>query len=90
MTTSGHQWLSLLATQRSWPTGPCHIESGVKPVGMRIGGLVVIKESALPCLPHLSSLIINESEAGALLDVSAKFEGADADINWNVDLTPLF
>ncbi|MGY9079202.1 MAG: PfkB family carbohydrate kinase, partial [Candidatus Nanopelagicales bacterium] len=38
----------------------------------------------LPCLPHLSSLIINESEAGALLDVSAKVEGADKDINWNL------
>ena len=45
---------------------------------------VVTKELVLPCLPHLSSLIINESEAGALLDESAKVEGADANINWNV------
>jgi sugar/nucleoside kinase (ribokinase family) len=39
-------------------------------------------ELITPCLPHLSSLIINESEAGALLGISAKVEGTDAPLDW--------
>ncbi len=41
------------------------------------------RELVLPCLPHLSFLIINESEAGALLDESIKVAGPDAHVDWN-------
>jgi sugar/nucleoside kinase (ribokinase family) len=40
------------------------------------------KALVLPCLPYLSSIIINESEAGALVDIPFKVEGADSDVDW--------
>ena len=40
------------------------------------------KELVLPCLPYLSSIIINESEAGALVDIHFKVEGADSEVDW--------
>jgi len=42
------------------------------------------RELLLPCLPYLTSLIINESEAGALLDVSVKVEGPDVVVDWSL------
>ena len=71
-----NQWVEALKRAQS-----LGIESNMEMVTL---DPVVTKELVLPCLPHLSSLIINESEAGALLDVSAKVEGADKDINWNL------
>lgn len=40
------------------------------------------KALVLPCLPHLSSIIINESEAGALVDINLKVDGADSAVDW--------
>ena len=40
------------------------------------------KELVLPCLPYLSSIIVNESEAGSLVDMPAKVDGADAKVDW--------
>lgn len=40
------------------------------------------KALVLPCLPYLSSIIINESEAGALVDIPFKVDGADSDVDW--------
>ena len=42
----------------------------------------VTRELVLPCLPFLSSIIINESEAGALLGSTIKIDGADAPVDW--------
>jgi len=41
------------------------------------------RELVLPCLPHLTSLIINESEAAALLSTEAKVESPDSIVDWN-------
>jgi sugar/nucleoside kinase (ribokinase family) len=40
------------------------------------------KDLVLPCLPYLSSIIVNESEAGSLVDMHAKVDGADAKVDW--------
>lgn len=40
------------------------------------------KALVLPCLPYLSSIIINESEAGALVDIPCKVDGPDSDVDW--------
>ncbi len=37
----------------------------------------------LPCLPYLDMLIINESEAGALVGIETKIESADSDVDWD-------
>jgi sugar/nucleoside kinase (ribokinase family) len=42
----------------------------------------VTRDLVLPCLPFLSSIIINESEAGALLGSAIKIDGADARVDW--------
>ena len=39
-------------------------------------------EVALPCLPHLDSIVINELEAGALTGVEATVPGADGPVDW--------
>jgi sugar/nucleoside kinase (ribokinase family) len=41
-----------------------------------------LKEVTLPCLPYLDSVIINEVEAGALLDIDAPVNNVDAQVNW--------
>lgn len=42
-----------------------------------------IRELALPCLPHLDYLVINEIEAAALTGVSIEPLGADGQIDWS-------
>jgi sugar/nucleoside kinase (ribokinase family) len=37
----------------------------------------------LPCLPYLDMLIINESEAGALVGLETKVTSADSGVDWN-------
>jgi sugar/nucleoside kinase (ribokinase family) len=37
----------------------------------------------LPCLPYLDMLIINESEAGALVRLETKVTSADSGVDWN-------
>ena len=71
-----NQWVELLKKARSLGF-ECNMEM-VYLDPMRTRELVT------PCLPHLTSLIINESEAGALLDISAKIEGADAPLDWEL------
>jgi sugar/nucleoside kinase (ribokinase family) len=39
-------------------------------------------EVALPCLPHLDSIVINELEAGALTGMDAEVPGADGPVDW--------
>lgn len=41
-----------------------------------------LKEVTLPCLPYLDSVIINEIEAGALLDIDAPVKSVDGPVNW--------
>ena len=70
-----NQWIEVLKRAQS-----LGIESNMEMVHL---DPVVARELVIPCLPHLSSLIINESEASALLDLSVKVEGPDAVINWS-------
>jgi sugar/nucleoside kinase (ribokinase family) len=69
-----NEWIALLKRARS-----LGIESNMEMVHL---DPVRARELVLPCLPYLSSLIINESEAGALLDLAVKVEGADATVDW--------
>ena len=69
------QWVDLLKRARA-----LGIESNMEMVHLDPKRT---KELVLPCIPLLTSLIINESEAGELLDVSAKVEGVDAPIDWD-------
>ena len=39
-------------------------------------------EFALPCLPYLDSIVINELEAGALTGLDAPVPGADGPVDW--------
>jgi sugar/nucleoside kinase (ribokinase family) len=41
-----------------------------------------IAEVALPCLPHLGSIVINELEAGALTGIDAAVAGVDGPSDW--------
>lgn len=40
------------------------------------------RELVLPCLPHLTSLVINESEAAALLDTDLKVDSPNSHVDW--------
>ncbi len=68
------QWVELLARARS-----LGFESNMEMVHL---DPLRTCELVTPCLPHLTSLIINESEAGALLGLAAKIEGVDAPLDW--------
>ena len=39
-------------------------------------------EVAAPCLPHLSSIVVNELEAGALTGIHAPVPGPDGPVDW--------
>jgi len=41
-----------------------------------------IRAVALPCLPHLDSIVVNEFEAAAVLDAAAPPAGADGPVDW--------
>jgi sugar/nucleoside kinase (ribokinase family) len=41
-----------------------------------------IAEVALPCLPHLGSIVVNEIEAGALTGIDAPAPTADGPVDW--------
>ncbi len=41
-----------------------------------------IAEAALPCLPYLDSIVINELEAGALTGIDASVPAADGPVDW--------
>jgi sugar/nucleoside kinase (ribokinase family) len=42
-----------------------------------------LAEVALPCLPHLSSIVVNELEAGALTGIHAPVPGPDGPVDWD-------
>lgn len=71
-----NEWIALLKRARS-----LGIQSNMEMVHL---DPVRTRELILPCLPYLTSLIVNESEAGALLDLSVKVEGADATVDWEL------
>lgn len=68
------QWVELLARARSLGFESNMEMAPLDPLRAR--------ELVTPCLPHLTSLIINESEAGALLGLAAKIEGVDTPLDW--------
>ncbi len=70
-----NQWVEVLKRAKS-----LGIESNMEMVHLDPART---RELVLPCLAHLSSLIINESEAGALLDLSVKVDGPDAVVDWS-------
>jgi sugar/nucleoside kinase (ribokinase family) len=41
-----------------------------------------IAEAALPCLPYLDSIVVNEIEAGALTGIKAAAPAADGPVDW--------
>jgi sugar/nucleoside kinase (ribokinase family) len=41
-----------------------------------------VRRVALPCLPHLDSIVINELEAGALTGIQAPVADADGPVEW--------
>jgi sugar/nucleoside kinase (ribokinase family) len=41
-----------------------------------------VREVALPCLPHLDSIVINEIEAGALTGIEVVPAGPDGPVDW--------
>jgi sugar/nucleoside kinase (ribokinase family) len=72
----GHpsQWVKILKRARD-----LGIETNLEMVHL---DAEIEKELVLPCLPYLSSIIVNESEAGSLVDMPAKVDGADAKVDW--------
>lgn len=74
--SEANQWVELLKNARS-----LGMESNMEMVHL---DPMRTRELVIPCLPHLTSLIINESEAAALVGVSAKIEGADSPFDWEL------
>jgi sugar/nucleoside kinase (ribokinase family) len=74
----GHanQWVKILKRARE-----LGIETNLEMVHL---DAEIEKELVLPCLPYLSSIIVNESEAGSLVDMPAKVDGADAKVDWQL------
>ena len=68
------QWVKILKRARD-----LGIETNLEMVHL---DAEIEKELVLPCLPYLSSIIVNESEAGSLVDMPAKVDGADAKVDW--------
>ncbi|CAB4876262.1 unannotated protein [freshwater metagenome] len=68
------QWVKILKRARE-----LGIETNLEMVHL---DAEIEKELVLPCLPYLSSIIVNESEAGSLVDMPAKVDGADAKVDW--------
>ena len=71
-----NQWVKILKRARE-----LGIETNLEMVHL---DAEIEKELVLPCLPYLSSIIVNESEAGSLVDMPAKVDGADAVVNWQL------
>lgn len=68
------QWVNILKRARE-----LGIETNLEMVHLEAE---IEKDLVLPCLPYLSSIIVNESEAGSLVDMPAKVDGADAQVDW--------
>jgi sugar/nucleoside kinase (ribokinase family) len=70
----GTGWSALL--QRAQAAG---LRTNMELVSLEPGR---IAEAALPCLPYLDSIVINELEAGALTGIDASVPAADGPVDW--------
>jgi sugar/nucleoside kinase (ribokinase family) len=70
----GNGWSALL--QRAQAAG---LHTNLEMVSLASGRTA---EVALPCLPHLDSIVINELEAGALTGIDAPVPAADGLVDW--------
>lgn len=70
----GNGWSALL--QRAQAAG---LHTNLELVSLASGRTA---EVALPCLPHLDSIVINELEAGALTGIDAPVPTADGPVDW--------
>jgi sugar/nucleoside kinase (ribokinase family) len=70
----GNGWSALL--QRAQAAG---LHTNLELVSLRPGR---IAEVALPCLPYLDSIVVNEIEAGALTGTDAPAPTADGPVDW--------
>jgi sugar/nucleoside kinase (ribokinase family) len=70
----GNGWSVLL--QRAQAAG---LHTNLELVSMDPGRVAA---AALPCLPHLDSIVINELEAGALTGIEAPAPTADGPVDW--------
>ncbi len=74
-TPNGNGWSALLRRARA-----AGLHTNMELVSLapeRLG------EVALPCLPHLSSIVVNELEAGALTGIDARVPGPDGPVDWD-------
>jgi sugar/nucleoside kinase (ribokinase family) len=70
----GNGWSALL--QRAQSAG---LHTNLELVSLSPG---LIAEVALPCLPYLDSIVVNELEAGALAGIDAPAPTADGPVDW--------
>jgi sugar/nucleoside kinase (ribokinase family) len=70
----GNGWSALL--QRAQAAG---LHTNLELVSLQPGRTAA---AALPCLPHLDSIVINELEAGALTGIDAPVPVADGPVDW--------
>ena len=73
-TPDGNGWSALLRRARS-----AGLHTNMELVSLAPERLV---EVAPPCLPHLSSIVVNELEAGALTGIDAAVPGAEGPVDW--------
>ena len=73
-TADGNGWSALLRRARS-----AGLHTNMELVSLAPDRLA---EVALPCLPHLSSIVVNELEAGALTGIDAPVPGPDGPVDW--------
>jgi len=73
-TADGNGWSALLRRARS-----AGMHTNMELVSIAPDRLV---EVAAPCLPHLSSIVVNELEAGALTGIHAPVPGPDGPVEW--------
>ena len=74
-TADGNGWSALLRQARS-----AGMHTNMELVSLAPDLLV---EVARPCLPHLSSIVVNELEAGALTGIDAPVPGPDGPVDWD-------
>jgi sugar/nucleoside kinase (ribokinase family) len=73
------------ADGNGWSTLLRHARSAGMHTNMELVSLAPerLAEVAVPCLPHLSSIVVNELEAGALTSIDAPVPGPDGPIDWD-------
>jgi sugar/nucleoside kinase (ribokinase family) len=74
-TADGNGWAALLRRARA-----AGLHTNMELVSLAPDRLA---EVALPCLPHLSSIVVNELEAGALTGIDAPVPGPDGPVDWD-------